>query len=375
MNKLNIRGDFTSALTHFAAYGAAAILEQQLGITCRIELSSLQSLSVSVDDASYSPTDLATAIQKHASDRVDSWVTLTHEHLGSTTGTLSPRIKAAQESKTWQELQARRLAAINESYSPSPAWLDLAFISALGEPAYWFTNVQGKNLPDNGASSWEMKTRNRGEEFIANRLAGLCHAVAARSPQEVLDGLNGANPRDEEGKGKLDSRTPTGLSLPAPTDNALAWCALWGISLFPVLHNAGVSASSSPRATGRRSETTGVLRSLPRPRKNIRAYTYLPLVDEPVRLARLKTILVSGALARQAAYLTLTTTENYWNSKDVPKLEKLKFSLDRPADQAWLQRKGCNGILTAYINQSDNINAPELHVVSGTPHVFVGGSA
>jgi CRISPR-associated protein Csb3 len=373
MNKLSISGDFTSALTHFAAYGAAAILEQQLGITCRIGLDTLQALAVS-SDSGCAPNDLATAIRQHAADRVDSWPTRTHDHLGSATGTLSPRIKAAQDREAWQELQRNRHAAIDETYSPSPAWLDLAFISALGEPAYWFTNMQGKNLPDSGASSWEMKTRNRGEEFIGNRLAGLCRAVAARSPEEVLAGLNGESPRDEVGGNSSSSRTPTGLSLPAPTDNALAWCALWGIALFPMLHNAGASASSSPRATGRHSQTTGVLRSLPRPMKNIRAYTYLPLINRPVRLARLRTILVSGALARHAAYVTLAATEDRWSRKERARLEKLKLSLDRPADMAWLQRKGCSGILTAHINQSDNINAPELHVVSGTPHVFAGGS-
>src|SRR5699024_1466252 len=139
----------------------------------------------------------------------------------------SPRIKAIQEPETWQELQAERLSAIDEAYCPTPRWLDLAFISGLGEPAYWVADSQGKCRPDSGASSWEMKTRNRGEEFIGNRLAGLCQVVADRTPEQVLTGLTGKEPRDEIGGGNINSRTPTGLSFPAPTDNALAWCALW----------------------------------------------------------------------------------------------------------------------------------------------------
>src|SRR5690606_39049936 len=130
---------------------------------------------------------------------------------------------------SWHSLQQQRWHAIDGT----PTGLDQRFIGALGEPAYWAASNDGIR-PDNGASAWEMKTRNRGEDFVRNRLSLLAKSVSQRGEQQVLSGLLGTSIVDEVGKNGLDSRTPTGLAAPGVADNARAWCALWAISLFPV---------------------------------------------------------------------------------------------------------------------------------------------
>src|SRR5690606_33927499 len=104
------------------------------------------------------------------------------------------------------ELQAERHALLDAAYGPSTSWLDLQMMCALGEPAYWYRRPDGKPDLDRGASRWEMKTRNRGEDFVANRLAVLCQKVAERTPEAVLAGLRGDDPVDEAGKNAVDSR-------------------------------------------------------------------------------------------------------------------------------------------------------------------------
>ena len=73
-----------------------------------------------------------------------------------------------------------------------------------------------------------MQPRNRGSELLTNRLRPLATTLAKWSPKKILHGLTGTAVHDTVGEQKPDSRTATGLAPPGPTDNALAWCALWG---------------------------------------------------------------------------------------------------------------------------------------------------
>ncbi len=359
MNTLRIRGDVRSALTHLAAYGLAAIVEDATGATCLLQASNGGA-------AVHLPTgvtelDAATIVRDHAQARLDGWPTRVRP---TGTGVMSPRGHSPTDDAEWLALQRDRHELLDEAYAPTPTWLDLDMMCALGEPAYWYTRHDGRQDLDRGASRWEMKTRNRGEDFVANRLSKLCARVAARDPQAVLEGVRGDAPLDEEGRGAVDSRTPTGLSAPAPTDNALAWCALWGISLLPTTPSAVPHPGRS--GSGRPSISTGMITGLPRLNANCRAYVFLPLFGRPTRLARVRTVLTSAALARRAAVLALR-----WAAGRRPfdaRSEELSRQLDRRADAEWLKRKGCDAVLLAYQHFSDNVNAPEPHVTLGDVH-------
>lgn len=369
MSELTLPGSPWSFLTNFSAFGLAAILEDELGTTARVWHRTLDAITVSLDDATIMPEEMAAAVHRHASQRLESWVTLTHDHKGSKSGTMSPRLKPAGDADTWRTLQAARWVAFDGTGAPRRGWLDAMFMGALGEPAYWYINNKGENEPDRGASGWEMKTRNRGEEFVQNRLALLCAAVAQRTVQQVLDGLTGRSPKDEVGSDSPSSRTPTGLSAPAPTDNAVAWCALWGISLFPVVHNATAGVGTS-KGGGRQSMTAGVIRGLPQAERLVRAVTYLPLFKVPTRLARVRTIAVSGALARVAARESLRASSATWTPKERERWEQVMLSLTLPSDDDQLRRRGCTAVLVGQIKVTDNINAPEPHVVEGRPVIL-----
>lgn len=363
MSTLRIVGDHRVFFTHFAAYGLAAILEAEIGATGSVHMDSLQSMVVTVDSEK-TQEQLADVVRSHAARRLNSWVTRTHSHMDRESGTLSPRLTTPSERTDWEALQSARHAAIDSVALDASSGLDHLFIGALGEPAYWYVDNQGKPQPDRGASGWEMKTRNRGEEFVQNRLALLCRAVSERTAAQVLAGLTGARNMDEVGKNAVDSRTPTGLARPGATDNAVAWCALWGISLFPVVHDATRGPGTS-KGSGRQSVTAGVFRGLPRMNDMARAVTYLPLFTAPLPLPRLRSVLVSASLARTAAYLALRETMPTWSARDSGHWSEMYRSLRRPADLDWLQRKGVQALLLSHIEATDNPNAPELHVANG----------
>lgn len=361
MTQLVIRGNVRQFFTHFAAYGLAAILEAATRQTVTVRTLSPQELEVDVA-ADVSPTDLAEKVREHADAHLDSWVSATFGHFDRTTGVLSPRMKAPETAEHWRALQQARHGELDRAISSTGAFsIDLAFMQALGEPAYWFLNNSGKPEPDRGASSWEMKTRNRGEEFVQQRLLPLAEAVARRTTAEVLSGLTGETLVDEAGKDSLDSRTPTGLMLPAQTDNALAWCALWGISLFPVVQSA--ASPGRFKRSGQRAITPGILRNLPRLHPSARAAAYLPLFSKPMRLSRLRSVLVSGPLARVSARMVLERTQLAQSRNNHT---TLGGKVRQPVDAEWLKRKGVEAVLLSYIHASDNPNAPELHVPAGS---------
>lgn len=355
-----LKGDVRQAIYHLAGFGLAAIIESALECTARVGLSS-EGVTVGWDGG-HTTFDVGEAVAAHARQREGCWVDDVTELSGGIFGTLSPRIKTPQDD-AWQQLQKARLAAVDEAYRRWPnGSLDLEFISALGEPAYWIHDFQGKVRPERGASMWEMKTRNRGEDFVANRLTSLRRAVAARTAEGVLRGLTGEVPVDETGSG-TDSRTPTGLTAPRPTDSALAWCGLWGISLLPVTHDAR-PAGGRTRALGQDSITTGMIRlklADPGPTGS-RALVFLPLFARLTRLARIRTVAQSRALAR---YVAATVVEGATRGSVAGSDNDAR---DLASDAAWLRSKGCRGLLVAYQLASDNPNAPELHVTAGEVH-------
>ncbi|MEA5153439.1 hypothetical protein [Raineyella sp.] len=244
--KITLGGSPEVALWHFAMYGLGLILADQGARHVR---------GWWADEADARPCvswsgqmDAAAAVRAHARTHSapGSWVQLTVPHEGTVTGLFSPRIKPARSEESWDALEKARTQALD---SPSLSHLDRLLIGALGEPAHWLCSGK-ENQPDRGATRWEMKTRNRGEEFVRHRLAPLARIVAERSDDQIRTGLAGASSDDELGKNSPSSRTATGLANPGPVDNAVAWCALWGIGLVPLVPQAArmsQTAGSWPR--------------------------------------------------------------------------------------------------------------------------------
>ncbi|GIE84597.1 hypothetical protein [Actinoplanes regularis] len=218
--------------------------------------------------------------------------------------------------------------------------LDLRLIAALGEPSYWRRNHKGDRLQDDGASRMEMQPRNQGSEFVGNRLRPLAAAVAARTPAQISDGLRGRSIRDEIGKDDAQSCTPTGLADPGPTDNALAWCALWGISQFPIaFRRNGVALTSAHTGRG----TAG--------------YYAVPVWSGRWRTARYRSVVVGGQLTRFAEG-GLTPS-----------------SLGRPAGptvlvdamtREWLAARGVTGVVRFEVRRFGSASAPERRAARGT---------
>jgi CRISPR-associated protein Csb3 len=340
MGELVLPGDIRVALSHTAAYGLAAILEAagvggvRVGWTTGLEARAVVSADL-LDPDGMAALVLEDA-RRHARD--DSWTAATVEIGGSTAGRLSPRVKPPPDESAWLELVRLRRETI-DAVLGERALLDLALIGALGEPAYWRFDQAGKRRPDEGASRWEMKTRNAGEDFVRNRLRLLALAVAARDAARVRAGLDGTTAEDEVGRNQSDSRTGTGLAGLGPVDNVLAWCALGGLTLFPVVAR-----------TGQPSETAGhgTLRARGQARQS---WFHVPVPTRTVTLARLRTVMASdelGAVAEAAAR----------GSGD--------DELAARSAREWLLDRSIGAIVRFPIGTFGSASAPERRALSGS---------
>lgn len=246
---------------------------------------------------------------------------------------MSPRLKAPKSPESWSHLQDARHAQLTRMTDERQA-LDLRMVGGLGEPAYWRCTDRSVQ-PDQGASRWEMKARNRGEEFVANRLAPLSRAVSARTPEAVLAGLVGTAINDYTAA--TDSRSATGFAPPGPVDAALVWCALWGLSALPVVHDSA-----------NRSRTPGAQRC-DRVHPDIMV---LPVFTSPTSSARLRVALRSAELDRAAASMV----------DNVP----------ATATSAWLKDHGVRALARFTVAMVGSASAPERRVLDGTVIPLVG---
>ncbi|MBE6474542.1 MAG: hypothetical protein E7Z95_03045 [Actinomyces succiniciruminis] len=348
MNGMELAGEYTSALTTFAGLGAALILERSGARHVRLGWTNTTSPRLKLTAEGEDDATIADTIHQHAKDRAmhASWLhaDLEGDPWAGANAVFSPRIKSAaaksgkgaptpssaEIAARWQTLQKARYEGIDQELATPGRDADLELIGALGEPAYWRIASNGPR-PDEGASRWEMKTRNRGEDFVGNRLRGLARIVAKREPATVLSGLTGRALVDEAyAKNRSDeSRTATGLTAPRFTDSALAWCGLWGIASFPVIHRfdrPSVTAGAFP-----------VGRFMP-------AKLVLPVLTGAHSLGRWRAVIVSEQLARCAeADATKESTA-----------------------QAWLVAHGVEALVAFQVNVSDNPNAPERYLGEGT---------
>ena len=228
---ITLPGDLGSALTHLMLIGIASILEDGGVAHVTVRWDDGAAARPTVGGEVDSTVALAGVLLDHAErhSKPDSWVQATFSHMGVETGTMSPRIKTPATPVDWENLYEARRAILNRPLTP----LDTMMIAALGQPAYW--RLAPKPEPDQGASRWEMKTRNQGQEFVKDRLATLAAAVAARPIEKIAAALEGRLWLDEQTKDSAASRTSTGLTRPGPTDSLIAWCALWGLASIPLV--------------------------------------------------------------------------------------------------------------------------------------------
>jgi len=322
-------------LSHLALYGSAAIcaaagLPVTVGWTSGIEP---RPVIEGIDDVG-----LGDIVLGHASrDRAWLQAGLPHE---PSRGLFSPRIKPPTSPEQWEALQQARHSQLDRLADP-PGQLERDFLSGLGEPAYWYTNQQGDREPDRGATRYEMQPRNQGSEFVGTRLRPLAEAVSQRHRQEVSDGLTGRALRDELG-GKPDSRSAVNFRGLGPADSALVWCALWGLSVLPVIHKA-------PQA-GRRHVLPQPSRSpghVPRREYGERAGAFtVPHWEGRWTVGRLKHMVVSDALARVGRAIA--------DEEQTP-----------VASWSWLTRRGIRALWAFPVITVGSSSAPERRALAG----------
>ena len=338
---ITVDSDPRDFLQVFMAFGLAAVLEQERDEVSEVWWDSEGHVNIQCGDATLE--DAAKAVKEHAERATKSgWMNARSRVGTQTRATLSPRIGRFDNTAAYRSLQRERWTAVRDVETADS--VDAALVGALGEPAYWFVGKTPIN-PDMGASVWEMKTRNRGQEFVGDRLSLLAKAVALRDWIQIEKGLDGSSSTDEVGKDALDSRTPTGLRRPGSADNAVAWCALLGLGVTGVRPTAPSSTNQRPRST-----TYGATRMVTPvgPKRSV-SWLYVPIPTRPITLSRLKAVYrsesLSGFVEGQLRAAGLAE-----NGADT---ESVHVAAER------LRRKGIGAVSIARKHYSDNPNAPE----------------
>ncbi|MDF7663612.1 hypothetical protein PT282_02865 [Bifidobacterium sp. ESL0763] len=351
---LELRGSCEDAFAHLYLVGLASILEDadpSRRRICQIRWKDQEhAVLESSDDVSW--RQCAEIVHEHALRWSESdWLHAGGEYWESpkedgakskkkvspVRATLSPRLGKPNTRGSWQKLERDRHRAIDQLETP----LDYEYIGALGEPSYWSGDMgKDKNYtPDRGASRWEMVARNRGQEFVSGRLLPLAQAVARRDVDAVLNGLKGESVVDEVGKDSQQSRTPTGLRRPSKTDNAQAWCALFGVSAFP----------QSKSTTKDRGATAGFFRI-----RGHGQYVVLPIFEQFWTLQKYRSVVRS--LWLEQAAVGKVDADDETNSGS---------GFGSFAGNQWLKEQGV--VLCALFPQyvSGNASAPERWLQKG----------
>jgi CRISPR-associated protein Csb3 len=323
-------------LSHLALYGLGAILEAEGARDVRLQWTGSGNPRPHVSAPEVDATEMARLLASHASSRAaaGSWVQRDISVKGSARGLMSPRLSQFTEQE-WPHLQEERHAVLN-GLTDGHRLLDLRFIAALGEPCYWHRDDRDNRiLQDDGASRLEMQPRNQGSEFVGNRLRKLANSVAQRDQAAILAGLQGESVDDEIASNPSDSRTATGLAGLGPRDNALAWCALWGISQFPIAYRANGVAVTSGHLGYRRQEAF-----------------YVPVWRGSWRPARLRSVLASEELSVLAG-------------KGLEGSRSTDMAVS--GARAWLNARGVDGVIRFPIQKFGSDNAPERRAMRGEP--------
>jgi CRISPR-associated protein Csb3 len=318
-------------LSHLALYGAAAIAEDS-GVSVTVSWTDDMDPRPRIDGVD--AEGLGELVAAHAA-RERPWLDAGLPH-DPTHGLFSPRVKAPSDRAGWgayQEARHQHLDAVESS-------LDAAFLAALGEQAYWFRNAKREVEGDRGASRYDMQPRNQGSELVGSRVRPLAVSVGTRTPSSVTAGLVGELVSDPTNGPR--SRTGANFRPLGPTDSAVAWCALWGVSQLPVTHQA--PAVRGGAALGVPSRTAG---HVPRPsnrRGDDPAGSFvLPLFAVTWRLPRLRHVLASRALADAG----------------------LDIARGNEVGARWLTDRGVRALVRFPVRTGGSISAPERRAMRG----------
>lgn len=340
--ELALHGRYDSAFTHLMAIGLALILEDaDAERWCDVRWRDADTIVVRTSDG-LSWNEAAETVKAHAERWSESaWLSARGEYAkGAIRSTMAPRLGSPSD-QGWMKLERDRERCVDRLNTA----LDLRYVGALGEPSYWSGDCTAQGYtPDRGASRWEMVTRNRGQEFIAGRLAPLAAAVAARDVKQIVDGMCGTTVVDEAGKNKDDSRTPTGLRHPSKTDNAQAWCALIGISAFPTM-------KSTQSKRGGSAAFFQVVRQRP--------YAVLPIWLQPWTTDKYRAVVRSKALL--VAGLDAAVRSDQADGRVGYGFDEATVS----ESWQWLKAQGVNSIMLFPQFISDNASAPERWLETG----------
>ena len=340
-SELTIAGDVTSALTYFAAVGTALIVEEELHQTAYIEYSLDSPPKAKVRIGSASTREVAEAIQSVATRWASegSWATSTHEYPEKKSSIerspFSPRIKQFSDETVRECHVGFRTFHLDHAREQGDT-LMLSLVAGLGEAAYWRTE-RNQPRPDDGASRWEMKTRNKGQEFIKDRLALLVCEDATWEIEEILDGVIGTQVKDALGGNKDDSRSATGFATPGPADNALALLALLGISAFPV------SLQSKKQSVTPGAFPIGFTHP---------QFAVFPVPNRAVTLSSLKTAIVSSQLDSVAREMLGFEGDS-------------EQSVLAAAGKTWLRDRGFGAVVCHQILKTGSSSAPERQILEG----------
>lgn len=230
---ITLAGSKEILLSHMSLLGAASILDEILGpgsVLCRWtdEADAAPMLRV----GGVSEEKVGEILRDHASRHVAGDISWMHARHPLFQSHFATRAKAPSTRDDWDDFLGQRVAV-----SDRLRGLDSGMTLGLGERAWWLADRKPLR-PDHGASPWEMRTRNKGMEVVADALLPMAIAVAERDAQKVVDGLTGRTLNDEPANNRPDSRTSQGLGPLGPTDAARAWCGMWGIASFPIWHRA-----------------------------------------------------------------------------------------------------------------------------------------
>ena len=349
--ELIIKGRYDDAFAHMLLVGLASIVEdadpQRI---CELRWRDRDHAALCTsDDLTWE--DCVAIVHDHAARWLASkWLNAkgAYDRSGSSVrATLSPRLGMPKPREGWTLLHHDREQAIDALLTP----LDHRYIGSLGEPSYWSGDVASNQYdPDRGASLWEMVTRNKGQEFISGRLLPLAKAVAERSVEAVESGLRGETVNDEVGKNEPDSRTPTGLHRPFPTDNAQAWCALFGVSAFPVIRSVST-------ARGNTASFFTVARAV---------YTALPIWDEPWTVRRYASVVRSRALTVVGCHGAIASVPGKLRSDTGWKSEEMLTSTEIRRGERWLYERGVRCCML-FARHATAVKVPELWLQRGEP--------
>lgn len=284
-----LAGDFKTLLSHMVLWGLAAICEEAElpGVRGAWSDEAAPRPLLHTDAA---PEAVAEAVIDHATRcaQDDSWLrrAVSVSADGKTEVALAaPRTAAPATPEIWAAVAAEHLELLDGLASQLDRQLQLGF----GYRSWWAVERSGTIRADFGCNAWEMRTRNRGTDVVKDRLLPLAEEVSTWSVGDIVTGLCGTTVNDAVGENKPASRSGTGFCLPGPVDNARAWCALWGLSMLPVIAHRFRGAISPAALTAQDVPTQS------------RRHLVMFGSPRPMTPARARAILRSSALVQASA--------------------------------------------------------------------------